>query len=107
MSLEGAIAAHRFGLGARPGEIAAASRDPKAWLIAQLNGGAPQMRDLDGKPFPDSGTLVSEEEDYKLGKFLNKGNKAAKREAANQAAKQAPGGMAAQNLNHKGNIKVG
>ena len=29
MSLEGAIAAHRFGLGARPGEIDRASRDPE------------------------------------------------------------------------------
>ena len=36
MSLEGAIAAHRFGLGARPGEIDSASRNPKAWLLAQI-----------------------------------------------------------------------
>ena len=42
MSLEGAIAAHRFGLGARPGEIDRASRDPKAWLQVpdQYAGGA-------------------------------------------------------------------
>ena len=33
MSLEGAIAANRFGLGARPGEIARASDNPKAWLM--------------------------------------------------------------------------
>ena len=36
MSLEGAIAAHRFGLGARPGEIAQRQRSPKAWLMDQI-----------------------------------------------------------------------
>lgn len=34
--LEGAIAATRFGLGARPGEIAAAGRDPRGFLKAQI-----------------------------------------------------------------------
>jgi uncharacterized protein (DUF1800 family) len=34
--LQGAIAATRFGLGARPGEIEAAAADPKDWLIAQI-----------------------------------------------------------------------
>ncbi|NWG44964.1 MAG: DUF1800 domain-containing protein [Alphaproteobacteria bacterium] len=39
MSLDrAAIATTRFGLGARPGEIDAASADPKAWLLAQLDG---------------------------------------------------------------------
>ncbi len=33
MTREGAIAANRFGLGARPGEIEQASQDPKAWLL--------------------------------------------------------------------------
>jgi uncharacterized protein (DUF1800 family) len=37
MSLEGALAANRFGLGARPGEIQDASNDPKAWLRDQLH----------------------------------------------------------------------
>lgn len=36
MTPEGAIAAIRFGLGARPGEIEAASGDPQGWLRAQL-----------------------------------------------------------------------
>jgi uncharacterized protein (DUF1800 family) len=36
MSLEGALAANRFGLGAKPGEIEDASNDPKAWLRNQL-----------------------------------------------------------------------
>ena len=34
--LQGAIAATRFGMGARPGEIAAASSDPRGWLKAQI-----------------------------------------------------------------------
>ncbi|MEO0881388.1 MAG: DUF1800 domain-containing protein [Pseudomonadota bacterium] len=36
MSLRGALAVTRFGLGARQGEINQASRDPKDWLAAQL-----------------------------------------------------------------------
>jgi len=36
MSIEGVIAANRFGLGARPGEVATVSGDPKGWLLAQL-----------------------------------------------------------------------
>ena len=35
-SLEGALAVTRFGLGAQRGEIDIASRNPKAWLEAQL-----------------------------------------------------------------------
>jgi uncharacterized protein (DUF1800 family) len=34
--LQAAIAATRFGLGARPGEIAEAARDPQGWLKAQI-----------------------------------------------------------------------
>ncbi|HWF00587.1 MAG TPA: DUF1800 family protein [Caulobacteraceae bacterium] len=34
--LAGAIAANRFGLGARPGEIDAARSDPQGWLAAQI-----------------------------------------------------------------------
>ena len=34
--LAGAIAATRFGLGARPGEIGEATRDPRGWLKAQV-----------------------------------------------------------------------
>jgi uncharacterized protein (DUF1800 family) len=36
MSIEAVIAANRFGLGARPGEVARIAGDPKAWLKAQL-----------------------------------------------------------------------
>ncbi|HWE07337.1 MAG TPA: DUF1800 domain-containing protein, partial [Rhizomicrobium sp.] len=79
MSLEGAIAANRFGLGARPGEIAHASENPKAWLMSQMNGPAPQLVPLDGQPFPNAGKLVSEEDDYKVAKFMDKGNKLARK----------------------------
>jgi uncharacterized protein (DUF1800 family) len=49
-SLQGFVAAARFGLGAAPGELAAASADPAGWLIAQLDA-APAVPDVfDGLP---------------------------------------------------------
>jgi len=42
-SLHAAIAVTRFGLGARPGELAAVARDPRGWLLDQIRaGGADQ-----------------------------------------------------------------
>lgn len=38
---QAAIAANRFGIGARDGEIAAAQGDPRGWLLAQLGGPPP------------------------------------------------------------------
>jgi uncharacterized protein (DUF1800 family) len=35
------IAVLRFGLGARPGDLAAAAGDPRAWLLAQIKGAVP------------------------------------------------------------------
>jgi uncharacterized protein (DUF1800 family) len=35
------IAVLRFGLGARPGDLADAAGDPRAWLLAQIRGAAP------------------------------------------------------------------
>jgi uncharacterized protein (DUF1800 family) len=43
-----AIAANRFGLGARPGELASIGADPRGWLAAQLKGGVPQIADSGG-----------------------------------------------------------
>ena len=44
-----AIAANRFGLGARPGELEKPG-DPAAWLLGQLKGPAPVLGDPDLKP---------------------------------------------------------
>src|SRR6185312_6971548 len=68
-------AAHRFGLGARPGEIARASGNPKSWLMSQIAGPAPQPHPLAGEAFTNAGRLVAEEDEYKVQKFMNKGNK--------------------------------
>ena len=43
--LAAAIAANRFGLGARPGELARVVSDARGWLGAQLTGGAPRLQD--------------------------------------------------------------
>ncbi len=40
-----AIATNRFGLGARPGELAACADDPRGWLEAQLKGAPPVIPD--------------------------------------------------------------
>ena len=53
MSLEGALAANRFGLGAKPGEIDEASTDPKAWLRDQLARGEDSKRFADLSPTKD------------------------------------------------------
>jgi uncharacterized protein (DUF1800 family) len=61
MSLEAAVAVHRFGLGARPGEIGSVGPKPRAWLMGQLDSGADQPQPLDGGPaFLPGGTLVSQ-----------------------------------------------
>jgi uncharacterized protein (DUF1800 family) len=44
-ALTPAIAANRFGLGARPGELAAIGRSGPDWLRAQLQGPAPEIGD--------------------------------------------------------------
>jgi uncharacterized protein (DUF1800 family) len=38
-----AIAANRFGLGARPGDLSSIGTDPRAWLAQQLRGGDPAL----------------------------------------------------------------
>jgi len=44
-STAAAIATNRFGLGARPGELAACAADPRGWLEAQLKGAPPVIGD--------------------------------------------------------------
>jgi uncharacterized protein (DUF1800 family) len=74
MSLEGAIAAHRFGLGARPGEIDRASRNPRNWLLTQLNGPADQPTPLDGGSFQSGGGLVVELIRYQRERAMDRRN---------------------------------
>jgi uncharacterized protein (DUF1800 family) len=45
---EAAIATNRFGLGARPGELADAASDPRGWLLRQLRGAHPAPPELAG-----------------------------------------------------------
>ena len=42
-SIAPAIAANRYGLGARPGDLAVIEADPREWLLAQLAGGPPRL----------------------------------------------------------------
>jgi len=70
MSLEGAIAAHRFGLGARPGEVDAASSNPKGWLLSQISSPADQPRPLGGDSLKDGGALVAEMIQYQRERAL-------------------------------------
>ena len=51
--LDAAVAVTRFGLGARPGELAAAQGDPQGWLRAQITpAGADLPRTADGQLLP-------------------------------------------------------
>ncbi len=60
MSFEPAVAAHSFGLGARPGEIAEAGADPGAWLLGQLETPPPQPKPVDGGDFKSGGALLAD-----------------------------------------------
>jgi uncharacterized protein (DUF1800 family) len=53
MKIDTAIAANRFGLGAKPGELEKIDDNPQAWLLDQLQGPSrlpPEIRDLPGTP---------------------------------------------------------
>jgi len=52
-----AIATNRFGLGARPGELARAAPDPRGWLLAQLRGRAPAIAAAGG--LEDSAAILA------------------------------------------------
>jgi uncharacterized protein (DUF1800 family) len=55
-SRAGAIATNRFGLGARPGDIASVGSDPRGWLKAQLRGAPPVLH---GSALPSSTTVLA------------------------------------------------
>jgi uncharacterized protein (DUF1800 family) len=59
MTAEGSIAANRFGLGAKPGEIQRIGGSPQEWLIAQI-GPAEQPVSMDGQPFETGASLMAD-----------------------------------------------
>jgi uncharacterized protein (DUF1800 family) len=56
-ALAAAIAANRFGLGARPGELARVTSDARGWLAVQLAGGAPRLQ---GQELRGSADILSQ-----------------------------------------------
>ena len=58
MNIETAIAANRFGLGARPGELEGMEKDPKAALLDQIQG--PSAPPLDLSSLPRSDIVLTE-----------------------------------------------
>ncbi len=79
-----AIAVTRFGLGARPGELEAASSNPKAWLKNQLTLG---QADQPVGDLPDSATrFVSYRQAQQERQALLRANPAATAQASAQAA---------------------
>ena len=58
MKTETVIAANRFGLGARPGELEAIDRNPRTWLLKQIDGPAKPAPALRG--LPETAELVVE-----------------------------------------------
>jgi uncharacterized protein (DUF1800 family) len=47
---EAFVAANRFALGLRPGELGLRGGDPRGWLLAQLDGPQAPPPELDGLP---------------------------------------------------------
>src|ERR1700753_3672325 len=75
--LSPAIAANRFGLGARPGEMAQIGSQPRDWLRAQLSGAPPLLTGAE---------LHSSAETLARGLDVRRELRAAKRAAAESSA---------------------
>jgi uncharacterized protein (DUF1800 family) len=58
--LAAAIAANRFGLGARPGDLDTVARDPEDWLTRQLKGTPPKLEGAGLKPSAETLARVLE-----------------------------------------------
>jgi len=69
MSLDASIATNRFGLGAKPSELKAAGKNPKAWLISQLNASPPISFN---HKLPHSSEIANKLNEYRLAKKANK-----------------------------------
>lgn len=61
--LTAAIAVTRFGLGARPGELARVARDPRGWLHGQIR---PAGADQPAGPAPSSAERLGEFREYQM-----------------------------------------
>src|SRR3954464_4431175 len=79
--LPAAIAVTRFGLGARPGEIAAARSDPRGWLKAQIARQGADQPAGDGAPMPDMQSRFAEFRQYRTAAQAAKGDMEARRMA--------------------------
>ncbi len=58
MRIESVIAANRFGLGARPGELSRIDGDPQGWLLDQLQGPSRLHKDI--RALPDTASVLVE-----------------------------------------------
>lgn len=63
MSILSAIAANRFGLGARPGDLARIATSPRTWLLDQLQG--PSQLPAELRQLPDSAAVLIEVQDLR------------------------------------------
>lgn len=63
MKIDAAIAANRFGLGARPGDLDRIDQGPQAWLLDQLQG--PSRLPAELRNLPDSADVLVEVQDLR------------------------------------------
>ena len=63
MKTETVIAANRFGLGARPGDLEIIDRDPRSWLLEQIDTKPDQPAEF--RRLPNSADLVVEAQDIR------------------------------------------
>jgi len=85
-TLAPAIAANRYGLGARPGDLAAIGSDPRGWLLEQVAGGPPRLDAPDLRASADilADTLRIRRERRELKRAADKADASAAQLAAGQ-----------------------
>ncbi|MGH8673816.1 MAG: DUF1800 family protein, partial [Burkholderiales bacterium] len=82
MNRQAVIAVNRFGLGAAPGELAAAATDPRGWLAAQAAQSTPEYRAL--AELPASSEALKEYPRWVMGLRLARGDSNATMRAEGQ-----------------------
>lgn len=78
MKIETVIAANRFGLGARPGDLKLIDKDPQSWLLGQLEGPSRLPDDL--RQLPGTAAVIKEVDE------VRKMQREAKRAAGDEPA---------------------